>query len=395
VRAKEHVSLARLATLVLMASAQSESADRSFRVPLDHSRASVSMQVSATYACSAAPRVNCIESVRRETQRAEPIALSVAPGAKENDGQPALGALSRTQGSPAAPDWTAEGNQPTASFGRSVATAGDVNGDGYSDVIVGAPGYNGHGRVFLYLGSASGLATTPAWTADGTQPGARFGTSVASAGDVNGDGYSDVIVGAPLYDNGLGRVFLYLGSASGLATSPAWSAEGIEGGGWFGSSVASAGDVDGDGYGDIVVGAPFPRTFQNVQGGRGQVFVYRSTRTGLSTTPAWTLQSNQSGSSFGASVASAGDVNGDGYSDVIIGAPGYTRVVAGGATQVEVGRASLYLGSATGLVDSPVWTADGTQPGARFGTSVASAGDVDGDGYSDVIVGARVGGASV
>src|SRR5262249_31525458 len=129
--------------------------------------------------------------------------------------------------------WTAESDQDHANFGFSVATAGDVNGDGYSDVIVSAPyfsnGETDEGRVYLYLGSASGLSTTPAWTAESNQAGAVFGLSVASAGDVNGDGYSDVIVGAPNYTNGQngeGRAFVFLGSASGLAASPAWTAEG-------------------------------------------------------------------------------------------------------------------------------------------------------------------------
>ena len=87
-----------------------------------------------------------------------------------------------------------------------MATAGDVNGDGYSDVIIGATGYdNGQtdeGRAFVYLGAPSGLSLASAWTADGGQDDDRFGYRVATAGDVNGDGYADVIVGAPLYDHG-------------------------------------------------------------------------------------------------------------------------------------------------------------------------------------------------
>jgi hypothetical protein len=104
------------------------------------------------------------------------------------------------------PDWTAESNQAGAQFGFSVASAGDVNGDGFSDVIVGAwlfdNGETDEGRAFVYHGSASGLSTTPNWTAESNQAGAWFGYSVASAGDVNGDGFSDVIVGARLFDNG-------------------------------------------------------------------------------------------------------------------------------------------------------------------------------------------------
>src|SRR5438876_1173559 len=111
----------------------------------------------------------------------------------------------------------AEGDQVGADFGRSVSTAGDVNGEGYSDVIVGAYRYdNGQideGRAYLYLGSASGLATSAAWMAEGDQVGADFGSSVSTAGDVNDDGYSDVIVGAYDYDNGsqtnVGRAYLY------------------------------------------------------------------------------------------------------------------------------------------------------------------------------------------
>src|SRR5688572_25632294 len=88
-----------------------------------------------------------------------------------------------------APAWTSEGDQPNAHFGSSVASAGDVNGDGYSDLLVGAPendnGQADEGTAYLFLGSPAGLALTPAWTAESNQPGAHLGTSVASAGDVN------------------------------------------------------------------------------------------------------------------------------------------------------------------------------------------------------------------
>src|SRR6185436_18950919 len=111
-------------------------------------------------------------------------------------------------------------------------TAGDVNGDGYADVIVGASLYdNGQtdeGKAFVYLGSAAGLASTPAWSAESDQAFAHFGVSVGTAGDVNGDGYADVIVGADMYDNGQtneGRAYVYLGSASGLSLTAAWTAE--------------------------------------------------------------------------------------------------------------------------------------------------------------------------
>jgi hypothetical protein len=117
------------------------------------------------------------------------------------------------------PNWTAESNQDFAQFGLSVASAGDVNGDGFSDVIVGAylfdNGETNEGRAFVYHGSASGLSTTPNWTAESNQANAQFGFSVASAGDVNGDGFSDVIVGAYGFSNGEtdeGRAFVYYGN---------------------------------------------------------------------------------------------------------------------------------------------------------------------------------------
>ena len=122
--------------------------------------------------------------------------------------------------------WTATSDQPDSYFAL-VSTAGDVNGDGFDDVLVGAPRYdNGEtneGRVHLYPGSATGLAASPLWTAESDQADANFGGGDA-AGDVNGDGYGDVVVEAYLFDNGQqdeGRAFVYLGSATGLSASPA------------------------------------------------------------------------------------------------------------------------------------------------------------------------------
>ena len=281
--------------------------------------------------------------------------------------------------------WTAKSNQSNAYFGRSVASAGDVNSDGYSDVIVGAYGYdNGEdneGGVYVYHGSAAGLSTSYAWTAESNQSNAHFGCSVASAGDVNGDGYTDVIVGAHFYDNGEnceGRAYVYHGSSTGLSTSYAWTAESNQDYTSFGHSVASAGDVNGDGYSDVIVGTPY---YDNGENSEGRAYVYHGSATGLSTSYAWTAESNQGHASFGKSVASAGDVNGDGYSDVIVGADGYDN------GETDEGRAYVYHGSTTGLSKSYAWTAESNQSDAWFGRSVASAGDVNGDGYSDVIVG--------
>ena len=287
-----------------------------------------------------------------------------------------------------AANWTAESNQTGALFGSSVSTAGDVNGDGYSDVIVGAYYYdNGgiltdEGRAFVYHGSASGLSATTNWTVGSNQISAQFGYSVSTAGDVNGDGYSDVIVGAPLYDNGEtdeGRAYVYHGSASGLSFLEYWSAESNQTGAYFGNSVSTAGDVNGDGYCDVIVGA---RNYNNGEPGEGRAFVYHGSAWGLSPDANWTAESNQATAYFGISVSTAGDVNGDGYSDVIVGARNYDN------GESNEGRAFVYHGSASGLSATANWTAEGNQAIANFGISVSTAGDVNGDGYSDVIVGA-------
>ncbi|MBI2568222.1 MAG: FG-GAP repeat protein [Candidatus Schekmanbacteria bacterium] len=277
-------------------------------------------------------------------------------------------------GPQATEDWSVESNQDSALLASSVATAGDVNGDGYADLIVGAAN-----DAYVFHGSATGLAATAAWTASSGQAGSSFGTSVASAGDVNGDGYVDVIVGAYTYDNGEtdeGRAYVYLGSAAGLAASPAWVTESDQSTAYFGYSVAGAGDVNGDGYSDVIVGA-----YQHDGGltDEGRAFVYYGSATGLATTPAWTVDSDTANAHFGVSVAGAGDVNGDGFSDAIVGARKYNT---------WDGRAYVYYGSAGGLSTAPDWQQSPALTG-HFGISVATAGDVNGDGYADVIVGAK------
>ncbi|MBD3303229.1 MAG: hypothetical protein GF346_12360, partial [Candidatus Eisenbacteria bacterium] len=283
------------------------------------------------------------------------------------------------------PSWTVDGDQQKSEFAFSLATAGDVNGDGFSDVIVGAHGYdngeNREGRVFLYEGSAAGLATTSSWSVEGDQVLAEFGASLGTAGDVNDDGYADVIIGARLYDAGEsdeGRAYVYHGSASGLSASADWTVESGQAGARLGNAVGAAGDVNGDGYGDVIVGA---RLYDDEESGEGRAYVYHGSASGLSTVAEWTGESDQSDANFGYSVATAGDVNGDGYADVIVGAYNYDD------TEVDEGRAFVYLGSSSGLEVTPSWTTDGGQFNARLGTAVATAGDVDGDGYAEAVVG--------
>jgi len=281
-----------------------------------------------------------------------------------------------------APGWIEDGELHESRFGTSVASAGDVNGDGFDDLIIGAPTQSptatAEGRAFLYLGSALGPSADPDWSTGGTVAGARLGQSVSSAGDVNGDGYDDVIIGAYTQFNGDGRLLCFHGSSTGLNTSPAWTIDSNSPGALLGYSVACAGDVNGDSYSDVIVGAV---RFTNGQGHEGAAFVYHGSATGLSTTPAWMIESNQASAFYGAAVASAGDVNGDGFSDVIVGASDYET------GQGAEGRAFVYFGSQAGLSPSPSWATEGNQATAFCGVSVSGAGDLNGDGYSDIVVG--------
>ena len=279
-----------------------------------------------------------------------------------------------------------ESNQASADFGFSVACAGDVNGDGYSDVIVGAylfdNGQTDEGAAFVYHGSASGITTTIAAQLEMNQANARMGCSVAGAGDVNGDGYSDVIVGSYLYDNGQsdeGAAFIYHGSAAGINTTLAASLESNQFGADLGSYVAGAGDVNGDGYSDIIVAAFL---YDNGQADEGVAFIYHGSATGINTTASALLECNQATANMGSSVAGAGDVNGDGYSDVIVGAKLFDN------GQTNEGAFFVYHGSATGINTTAAATVESNQANAALGYSVAGAGDVNGDGYSDIIVGA-------
>jgi hypothetical protein len=268
--------------------------------------------------------------------------------------------------------WTAVGEGATNYFGRSVAAAGDANGDGYSDVIVGAPGYSSDkGKAYLYAGGSAGLSTTASWVVVGEAASDYFGYSVATAGDVDGDGYLDVIVGADAKNSSTGKAYLYSGSASGLSTASSWTAVGEDINNYFGCSVATAGDVNRDGYSDVVVGA------YGFNSNYGRMYLYWGTSSGLSPTGTW-LAPSPGVNLFGSSVASAGDINGDGYSDVIVGAPGYNT---------NRGRARLYMGSPAGLMSGTTF-AVGEATSNYFGASVSAAGDVNGDGYSDVVVGA-------
>jgi hypothetical protein len=280
-------------------------------------------------------------------------------------------------------DRTLESNLANVYFGNALASAGDVNADGYDDIIIASVKYNNfQGRVYGYYGSATGIGTISDWGIIPSATGARFGESVSGAGDLNGDGYADIIIGAPYYPNGnaAGRAYVYYGSATGLTTSNNWKFICDQDGAYLGISVAGAGDVNRDGYSDVIIGAS---GYDNGETNEGRVYVFYGSYNGVRSASPWIMESNQEAAFFGQSVSTAGDTNGDGFSDVIIGAPYYDN------GNTDEGVAFVYPGGPIGLFNVPIALLDGAnQDGAWFGYSVAGAGDVNGDGFSDVIVGA-------
>jgi hypothetical protein len=227
------------------------------------------------------------------------------------------------------------------------------------------------------VGAASSIASRILIDPVGEHTGDVFGGSVAWIGDVNGDGYDDVLVGAFRYPESasVGQAYLYFGgpaidSVADLVITPP-----AGGSGWFGVSVASAGDFNGDGYPDFIIGA-------QQAGNEGKAFIYYGGPS-LDATPDFTLTGESTGAliAFGASVASAGDMNEDGFGDVIVGAPWYP----GGGN--KPGRAYLFFGGAVpDAVPDRVFT--GVSFYDQLGTVVGSAGDMNGDGHPDLFASA-------
>lgn len=301
-------------------------------------------------------------------------------------------------------------------FGIAVAGIGDWNGDGLSDIAIARTHYTfltptgqpsaapDEGAVYLFFGRPSPPAVLTAGQADvvllGETIGDEFGWSLASAGDINGDGLADVIIGARAYKPAsrgkTGAAYVFFGRTAPPATLSATQADitltGDAAGDQFGYSVAAA-DINGDGFDDMIIGA----LLNDIAGsGAGATHLFLGSAAPLSLldarTDCHTIHGEFSQDQLGTSVANAGDINGDGFEDVLVGARRNDR------SGSDNGCAYVILGRATGFTAgglTPAWSADSIligepNPGnfGLFGGAVAGAGDINGDGFDDVLVGA-------
>ena len=296
--------------------------------------------------------------------------------------------------------------------GQSVGLAGDVNGDGYADVLIGAWQHNTlTGRSYVIFGGPnisrqnplplSSLNGVNGFKLDGETNNEESGWWLDLASDINGDGYTDLIIGARRYAGNTGRAYIVFGgpnigsqgvfSLGALNGANGFKAEGEVSGDYCGFWVSTAGDINADGYNDVLIGAPYhnPGRSYLVFGGPNVGYQGSLSLGSLDGAYGFILAGEQSGDSSG-SVSSAGDINGDGYADMLIGALTYdggrgrSYVVFGGPS---VGRQGLL--PLASLNSSSGFKLDGEMNYDQSGYAVNGVGDINGDGYVDILIGAN------
>ncbi|MBO87262.1 MAG: hypothetical protein CL927_18090 [Deltaproteobacteria bacterium] len=280
-----------------------------------------------------------------------------------------------------------EAETENTAYGSVVTGVGDLNGDGYADVAIGAPSWGdetlpGAGRVYVHLGGPDGLDPVPNRVLSGAASNDRMGAALVGPGDINGDGLDDLAVGIPYADPGgitdAGQVHIYLGTESGVAAAPVHVLNGTGSSEWLGFSLSQPGDIDGSGRPDLAVGAP------GYEGTRGRVHLFLNSDNALLEIANQTVEGAVGGEYFGYQVAICPDIQGDGIADLAVSSPYRSSETAGSAGQVFV-----YPGTGSGVavdVVSPI--SAGLYSGEYFGQSMVSPGDLDGDGFGDLIVSA-------
>lgn len=256
-------------------------------------------------------------------------------------------------------------------FGGSIAGGGDFDGDGIPDIVVGHPGFNSGliefpGQVYLYSGATKELIRT--WV--GESPADHFGWDVAVLRDFDGDGRSDLLVGAPW--NWPGKAYVF----SGATGEQIWFRTGDDAGAVFGASVSSAGDVNGDGLDDLLIGDYYHEGPPGFASNYGQAYLITSGDHEILYT--WTGEGWTD--FFGFAVAGVGDVNGDGVPDALIGAYSHD-----GPAGWNSGKAYVYSGASGNLL----WSAVGEGGMDMFAATLGAVGDVDGNGRNEIVVGAH------